>query len=78
MNETQRSEMRRNVILALADCNMDVSKAARKVYMSRNGTVYYINQIKKITGKDPLNFFDLHDLVLCVKAEGIKGAANGL
>lgn len=69
------------VVLALADNRMNVSKAARALYMHRNGVDYRIKRIQRIAGLDPLNFYDLHKLVemvgvcvycredICVNAE---------
>lgn len=68
-NKNLLSEARCNIIFALADSNMNVNEVSRKLYMHRNTVTYQIGRIKQITGKDPLNFYDLHDLVLYVKAE---------
>lgn len=51
------------LVLALADNRMNVSEAARALYMHRNGVAYRIKRIQRITGLDPLNFYDLHKLV---------------
>lgn len=63
------SEERCKIILALADNKMNVSAVARQLYMHRNTVAYHINRIKQITGKDPLNFYDLYNLVLRAKEE---------
>ena len=63
------SEHQCNIILALADADMCISKAARNYFMSEPGYTYQLNRIKAITGKDPTNFYDLCDLILYVKAE---------
>lgn len=63
------SEHQCNVIFALADADMCVSKAARAYYMSDLGFIYQLNRIKEITGKDPRNFYDLHNLIRYIKAE---------
>ena len=69
MNENLLSETRKNIILSLADHDMNVSEVARNLYMHRNTAVYNIEQIQSITGKNPMNFYDLHDLVCMVKKE---------
>jgi carbohydrate diacid regulator len=51
------------IIVLLAECRMNVMEVSRRVYMHRNTVVYRLRKIRKITGKDPLNFYDLHDLV---------------
>lgn len=56
-----------DIIIALADNNMNVSDTARALFMHRNTVVYHIAKIKKMTGLDPANFYDLHKLVDMVK-----------
>ena len=63
------SEDRCKIILYLADNKMNVSAVARQLYMHRNTVAYHINRIKQITGKDPLNFYDLYRLVMLSKEE---------
>lgn len=50
-------------ILALADSNMRPTEASYRLYLHRNTVLYRIDRIKKETGLDPLNFYDLHKLV---------------
>lgn len=61
------SENRCDIIIALADYNMNVSEVSKKLYMHRNTVAYNIQRIQEITGKNPLNFYDLCDLVQIVK-----------
>ena len=56
-----------DIVLALAANNMNISDTARAVFMHRNTVVYHIAKIKKMTGLDPANFYDLHKLVNMVK-----------
>lgn len=56
-----------DIILSLADNNMNITKVARIKYMHRNTVVYHINKVKNITGLDPTNFYDLHKLVEMVR-----------
>ena len=63
------SELHMKIILSLADNRMMVSEVARELYVHRNTAVYNIGRIREITGKDPLNFYDLYDLVRMVKKE---------
>lgn len=63
------SEDRCKIIIALADNKMNVSEVSRQLYMHRNTVAYHINRIRQITGKDPLNFYDLYRLVLLAKEE---------
>ena len=57
------------IIIALADNKMNVSEVARQLYMHRNTVDYNLRRIKQITGKDPLNFYDLYCLVMLAKEE---------
>ena len=61
--------MDKKVILTLADCNMNITQASEKLYMHRNSVVYHIKRIKKQTGLNPLNFYDLCKLVNMAKEE---------
>lgn len=70
-NSFQLTKKHSAVILALAAKNMSISDTARQMFMHRNTIIYHIERIKKITGKDPLNFYDLVELVAWVK-ERIK------
>ena len=59
------------VILALADNNMNESKTARVLYMHRNSIVYHTRKVKKVTGLDPTNFYDLHKLVQMINQSDV-------
>lgn len=63
------SEERCKILITLADSKMNVSEVARKLYMHRNTVDYNLRRIKQITGKDPLNFYDLYRLVMLAKEE---------
>ena len=67
MAKDEMTPLRRKIILALADCSMVVSAAARKLYIDHTTVFYHMRIIKQITGKDPRNFYDLCDLVQMVK-----------
>lgn len=51
------------IILALAEHNMRVATVARAMMIHRNNIEYHVRVITKNTGKNPLNFYDLHELV---------------
>jgi carbohydrate diacid regulator len=58
------------IVIALADHRMNIAEAARVLYMHRNTVVYHIQKIRQNTGLDPLNFYDLYELVkMARKAE---------
>lgn len=54
------------IILALADNNMNATETAKRLYMHRNTVIYHIVKVKKFTGLDATNFYDLHKLVQMV------------
>ena len=61
------------IILALADNNMNESETSRSLFMHRNNVVYHIGKVKKLTGLDPTNFYDLVKLPkMARKKEGHK------
>jgi DNA-binding PucR family transcriptional regulator len=53
------SKMDVEVIFALAECGLNPSKAARELNVHRNTVIYHIGEIRKFTGLDPLDFFDM-------------------
>lgn len=63
------SALQREVILALAAGDMNITKASKLIYKHRNTMVFHIRAIRKATGKDPLKFYDLVELVEMVKGE---------
>lgn len=63
----QMTDLDKEIIMAMADCNMNESEVSRKLFMHRNTVVYHINRVKKLTGLDSTNFYDLHKLVTMVK-----------
>ena len=67
MAEKDMCKLRYSIILALADSKMRVAAAARKLHMHHTTVLYHIKFIKGVTGKDPMNFYDLVDLVKMAK-----------
>ena len=68
MNDYVLTDKQREVVLALADCGMNVTKASKKIFRHRNAVLHHIKRIREATAKDPMNFYDLVELV-----EGVKG-----
>lgn len=64
------SETQIGIIFALADCGLKTSRAARKVNMHRNTVIYHIEEIKKFTGLDPLDFYDMVKLLKKIQKRG--------
>lgn len=55
-------KIKARIIVAYARCSMNITNAASKANYSRNGFLWHLDKIKSITGLDPRNFFDLHEL----------------
>lgn len=53
------SEKRRAVALAYAEAGMNVQAAARALGVSPDTVRYHLDAIKRRTGLDPKNFWDL-------------------
>ena len=51
------------VIRAMAKHGMCLTDVGRELYCHRNTVVYHIGAIRRETGKDPMNFSDLIDLM---------------
>ena len=77
MESVWLSQDQHEIILALADNGMKVGEVARKMYTSRQSIDRHIDKIRELTGKDPLNFYELYDLILFVKGVFyLYGGAN--
>ena len=64
MNELQKS-----VVIALAENDMSVDRTHTAMHYHRNTLQYHISQIRKQTGLNPRNFFDLVRLYAMAKEE---------
>lgn len=56
------------IIVAMADCDLNMTEAAKKMYSTRNTVWNHANWIKKQTGKDPRNFYDMCELLPMARA----------
>lgn len=65
-------DRRKDIILAMAECNMNVSEVAQMKHYHRNSIIYHCNHIHQKTGLNPHNFYDLVKLV-----DMVKGDSNG-
>ena len=66
--KTELKENEAKIILAMAECNLNMAQTARKLYMCRNTIAYDIQSIKGKTGKDPRKFYDMCELLPMAKA----------
>lgn len=67
MAKDEMTPIRCDIVLALADNRMSVCNTARSLFVDRTTVLYHIGIIRHITGKNPMNFYDLYDLVKMVK-----------
>ena len=56
-------ELDAEIIIALADYNLNATEVAKRLYMHRNTVRYHIKRVHRLTGKDALNFYDLCELL---------------
>lgn len=59
----------KRAVLMFAKANMNLSKAARLAYLSRQAIWYRLNRVKMNTGFDPFDFYDLAHLVRAIEEE---------
>lgn len=57
------TECDKKIIRTLAKCSLNVSDVSRELYMHRNTVVYHIEKIERVTDLNPLNFYDLTELL---------------
>lgn len=58
------------IIMCLAKNNMRATETSYDLKIHRNTVVYRLGKIKALTGLDPMNFYDLHELVRMVSNGG--------
>lgn len=63
MEQARLTPRMREVVLALAECDMNTSRAAGRIYLSRGCIEYHIRRIRERTGLEPRRFYDLEKLV---------------
>ena len=59
MDEFELSEYEKRLLCAIAANDMNVTRAAKSVYVHRNSAVYHMDKILDRTGLDPRRFRDL-------------------
>lgn len=62
-------ELDRDILITLVESGMNQSEVARKLYVHRNTIAYRLNRIRKTTGLDPLNVYDLIEIIRRMKGE---------
>lgn len=63
------TDMDKKEIITVADCNMNISRAAKLLYCHRNSLVYHLQSIRTRTGLDPWRFRDLATLVRIAESD---------
>lgn len=66
------TEKEKEIILAFADSGMKCLEASRRIYVSRDTVSYHLKKVKEKACLNPLNFYDLVELV-----RYINGGWNG-
>lgn len=57
------TKLEAEIIIALADNHLHTTGAARTLFMHRTTVNYHVQKIHKRTGKNPLDFFDMCELL---------------
>ena len=65
--ETKLTRTQAEVIVKLANNNMNVRAAAREMFMHYNTVHYHVRMIERNTGKSPLLFYELNELLSAAK-----------
>lgn len=58
------TNLQAEIIVALADNQLKITEAAKKLFMHRTTVNYHIRKIHRTTGKNPLDFYDMCELIL--------------
>ena len=61
------TKLQAEIVVALADNQLKVTGASKKLFMHRTTVNYHIRQIKRSTGKNPLDFYDMCELILAAE-----------
>lgn len=56
------TELQRNAVIAFAEAGMNANQAAKATHYHHNTIRFHLDNVKKQTGLDPRNFFDLQEL----------------
>lgn len=66
------SPTQKEMIGLVAECSMNLSEVARRANVARTHVGYHVRKIAEKTDKDPLNFYDLQELL-----DGLRGNDDG-
>lgn len=65
------NELDRDILITLVESGMNQSEVARRLHVHRNTVSYRLNKMRKTTGLNPLNVYDLIELI-----KRMKGGKN--
>lgn len=69
LNAVELTEQEIKIVKAMVQCNMKVKPAAKAIPASHMYIRYNIEKLKRRTGLDPHNFFDLMELYRIVEEQ---------
>lgn len=61
------TDLQAEVVVALADSGLRLNTAAKKLYRHVSTIHYHVDVIRRCTGLDPLDFYDMQKLVPMAK-----------
>ena len=69
MKNKELSTLDKEIIFALAECDMRPFRVPQKIYVSKGTVAYHIKKIKEKTGLDAKKFYDLCKLLEIVNTQ---------
>jgi len=72
LNELLDSVLK-ETLLKFFECDLNVSRTSREMFIHRNTLLYRLDKIYNITRRDPRKFSDAVDLKICLLINAIKG-----
>jgi carbohydrate diacid regulator len=60
---TRLTETDIKLLIEFANNNMNVSQTSKHEYLHRNTIVYHLKKVKRMTGLNPFNFYELIQLM---------------
>jgi carbohydrate diacid regulator len=64
----------KETLLKFFECDLNVSRTAREMYIHRNTLIYRLDKIYSLTGRDPRIFSDAVDLKIGLLIDAIRGS----
>lgn len=61
------TENEKDIIYAIAEADLNVTKAAANMHNHRNTFIYHRDKIKEKTGLDPKKFYDMQNLLIIIE-----------